>query len=252
MGMGDEVMVTGEARRLQEKDSRTVLVVDKRGRPRWHPVWQGNARIARAPGRHQQVLLNGSGQRPYVDYRHTTDQRWAYTDWRAAPGEIFLTGAERAIAVPAGAILVEPHIKAKASPNKQWGWERWQTLVELLRPMGPVVQVGRAGTPVLAGSTFIETADFRLACAVVEKCAAAVLPEGGLHHAAAALGRPAVVIFGGHCLPANTGYDAHVNLFNGTAETIGWRIPHDGAQRCMAAIAPADVAAEVHRIIERT
>jgi hypothetical protein len=36
-----------------------------------------------------------------------------------------------------------------------------------------------------------------------------------LHHAAAALGVPAVVIFGGFISPAVTGYAAHANIFTG-------------------------------------
>ena len=53
---------------------------------------------------------------------------------------------------------------------------------------------------------------------------AAVLHEGGLHHAAAALGMPAVVLFGGMISPRNTGYDVHVNLAIDDPEALGWRI----------------------------
>ena len=37
--------------------------------------------------------------------------------------------------------------------------------------------------------------------------------EGGMHHAAAATSRKAVVIFGGHISPKITGYDFHTNLY---------------------------------------
>ena len=50
MGWGDEIIVTGVARRLQE-DARSwlrVRVLDRKGRPRWHPLWDQNPRFARA------------------------------------------------------------------------------------------------------------------------------------------------------------------------------------------------------------
>ena len=75
------------------------------------------------------------------------------------------------------------------------------------------VQLGAGGIRVLEGVRPIETADFRAACAALAGARAAVLPEGGLHHAAAALDIPAVVIFGAMTSPANTGYASHVNLF---------------------------------------
>ena len=45
----------------------------------------------------------------------------------------------------------------------------------------------------------------------------AVLPEGGLHHGAAALGVKAVVLFGGFIPPEVTGYPqcGHINLTGG-------------------------------------
>ncbi len=47
MGYGDEIMVTGAARRLQDAgDPRPVAVLDRHARPRRHPLWAGNPRIA--------------------------------------------------------------------------------------------------------------------------------------------------------------------------------------------------------------
>ena len=37
--------------------------------------------------------------------------------------------------------------------------------------------------------------------------------EGGMHHAAAALNKKAVIIFGGHISPNITGYSFHKNLY---------------------------------------
>ena len=55
---------------------------------------------------------------------------------------------------------------------------------------------------------------------VLSRARSALIPEGGLHHGAAALGVPAVVLFGGFIPPAVTGYADHAN-FTGGATACG-------------------------------
>ncbi len=259
MGLGDEIMVTGAARRCQGAgDPRPVAVLDRHARPRWHPLWTGNPRIATpeavARGVPVQTIVNGPGCRPYVDYGRTTATCWAYTDWRAAPGELYNVERWK----PQDYVIVEPHIKAKASPNKDWGWERWQALVGRLDL--DWVQLGPPSTRLLDGVRQIETASFHDACRALTGARAAVLPEGGLHHAAAALGVPAVVIFGAMTSPANTGYDSHVNLFEPAGGVpagrslseggpCGMRVPCGHCARAMVSIEPATVATHLEQLL---
>jgi hypothetical protein len=252
MGWGDEIMVTGQARRLQEADPRPVIVRDRNGRPRWHPIFEGNPRLRRrydqAAGRRAvQFLDNYSGHRPYLNYArfNNADKRepYVYTAWRASPGEIYLTERERTLgALAAGALILEPTIKPNASPNKDWGRARWQALAEqLTRDGARLVQIGPVGTPLLEGVAWIQTNDVRQAAAVLSGADLLIAPEGGLHHAAAALGVRAVVIFGGFISPATTGYDAHTNLYAGGA-ACGMRLPCAHCAEAMAAITPRQVA----------
>ena len=271
MGYGDEIMVTGVARRVQARDPRPVAVLGYHGRPRWHALWNGNPRIAHpdavAAGRDVQALTNGPGCRPYVDYDRmrrdfaaafpnrpfTTKLRdprlpWRYTDWRCAPGELPAVH----VIEPRGYIVVEPHVKRGASPNKDWGWGRWQALVSSFRvPAHPWVQLGPPGTRLLDGVGHVPTGSFAEACTALSGAAAAVLPEGGLHHAAAALGMPAVVIFGGMTSPANTGYDGHVNLFDpaGGESPCGQRVACAHCRAAMAAIRPDLVAHHLEHLL---
>ncbi len=216
MGLGDEIMVTGIARRMQEKQPLPVRVLDKRGRPRWHCIWDGNRRLA-TPGfeGRVQTLINGPQRRPYVV--RETEQRWVWRDWVCPVGEIHLSERERDFGAGlAGRVILEPSLKPKASPNKDWGWARWVQLArELLTRGHAVAQMGPAGTPRLPGVELIHTASFREACAVLAASRLAILPEGGLHHAAAALGTAAIVIFGGYISPQQTGYSHQVSLFTG-------------------------------------
>jgi hypothetical protein len=96
--------------------------------------------------------------------------------------------------------------------NKEWPRRHWESLIRM-RPSETFIMTGppqyRDKLP--AGAHFIET-DFRQACAVLGLCDAYVGIEGGLHHAAAALGVPGIVFFGHWNTPAVTGYGTHINL----------------------------------------
>lgn len=247
MGYGDEIMASGEAARLYAARPVPVLILDRDGRPRTHPLWNGNAKITADRRSAHQVLINGSGARPYVDYARTTPERWAYTAWAATPGEIVLTAAERDLARPV--VLVEPHTKDRASPNKRWPFERWQAVVDA-RPGWPWAQFSY-GRRLLAGVEPIACGSFRRALGVLSGALAYAGPEGGLHHAAAALGVPAVVVFGAHCLPANTGYAAHRNIWRDIPEAVGWRVENRAAQAAMASIAPEEVVDALDAILAR-
>lgn len=213
-----------------------MLVVNRRGAPQWHPVFEGNPRIVAAPGRATQRLLNCSGCRPYIAAK--SPERWQWKRWKSSPGEIYLNEAERSFAkVHAGRILIEPHTKVIGS-NKAWIWDRWQGLVDSVA--GPFLQVGPAGTRLLHGVQFVETPDFRHACAVLAVSRAFVGTEGGLHHAAAALGVPAVVLFSEFIGPDITGYPTHRNLRH-AGPACGSRIPCTGCAESMELITVDEV-----------
>ena len=65
----------------------------------------------------------------------------------------------------------------------------------------------------------------------------AILPEGGLHHAAAALGVPSIVLFGGFISPRQTGYPHQVNVFTG-GTPCGWRVRCGHCAAAMKKIEP--------------
>jgi ADP-heptose:LPS heptosyltransferase len=118
----------------------------------------------------------------------------------------------------------------KANQNKDWGRDKWQVLADILALDGhKLVQIGSIETRPLKGVRLIVTPTFREGAAVLSRAVAAVLPEGGLHHAAAVVNVPAVVLFGGAIDPQATGYDSHVNLADdGPLSPCGiWRYcPH--------------------------
>jgi ADP-heptose:LPS heptosyltransferase len=189
-----------------------------------------------------------ANMRPY----HTakTAERWYYNlDFRPDVGELYFTDAEREFGVRhAGRVIIEPHIKPGASPNKRWG--RWAEFAQLASKAGyGLTQLGASGTRPIQYATMICTPSFRLACAVLANARAYVGNEGGLHHAAAALGVPGVVIFGGFTPVELTGYACHRNLGVSLGDACGMRTPCPHCAKAMAAITPEQVLSELKGVL---
>jgi ADP-heptose:LPS heptosyltransferase len=140
------------------------------------------------------------------------------------PGEIYFSPFEIQFAKTVGQdfILIEPNVPwhKSVAVNKDWGLQRYQAVADRLRESGHEVVQFSHGRDRLHNVRTIVTPTFRVALAALSKAKAAVLPEGGLHHGAAALGVGAVVIFGGFIPPQVTGYKMHFNLTGG-AEACG-------------------------------
>lgn len=253
VGIGDELMAAGDARRMMRTDPRRVEILDRYGKRRWDPMWEGIDYIVR-PDEHGdfQKLVNGPSARPYLIAKDRKRRRFNLA-YRAMPAELKLTSAEVAFAAQySDRIILEPHVKPEAPPGKQWGWVRWSKLAAQLIEHGHrVTQLGPAGTRSLAGAELIETPTFRHAAAVLAVARAAVFPEGGLHHAAAAVGLPAVVIFGGYTPVEVTGYGIHINLGASGADACGMRVRCKHCETWMANITTEQVMRELSKFIER-
>lgn len=246
MGWGDDIMATGMAREAQKTDRRRVRLMLEKGE-RWSDAYYNNPRLAQPgeQGDFQTVMARENHLRAYTVSKG--GDRWTWRAYTPPVGEIYFSDHEAAFGKQhAGRVILEPHIKPNASPNKQWGWVNWNKLAWLLRQRGiTVTQLGPNNTPVLEGAEFIVTRNIRHAAAVMANARAAVLPEGGLHHTAAVFGIPAVVIYGGYISPAVTGYAGQVSLFaDDEAHPLGcgMRVACEHCKAAMAAIKPEAVA----------
>ncbi len=135
-----------------------------------------------------------------------------------------------------GMVVIEQSVK-RPGGNKDWGFERYDAVVRALRDRGHrICRMRKFG-------------NFRQAMAMLSTAAIYIGPEGGLHHAAAALGIPAVVIFGGFISPKVTGYKEHVNLYTGESELgCGASLP---CRCCHAALARISVDEVVTAALEQ-
>jgi len=244
MGIGDEIMALGHAQKIYRDVHTPICIIDKNGNPRWHSIWNGAPEVTNRGGYR---VANGPGSRPYIKYPFTYATGQKFTSWRAKDHVAKLYLTDRELAFGDGlqdCVLIEPNIDSKSNQNKQW--KHWQTLVDLT-PDVKYIQVGPPKTRILNGVEHIMTPTFRDACGVINAVKACVLPEGGLHHAAGALGKKAVVIFGGHISTETTGYDCHINL--GTKQPCGKWTPCRHCEKIMNSITPEIVIEHLRSIL---
>jgi len=150
------------------------------------------------------------------------------------------------------AIILLPHIKRTASPNKQWAWHSWQRLAAILHRAGQrVVQLRESNTILpLDHAIPITTPSLWHAAAALAACRCAVMHEGGMHHLSAAADGKAVVIAGGYIGRNQTGYDAAEQIWIGSEnDGCGWRVPCEHCQAIMESIQPEYVYEQMLRLI---
>lgn len=222
MGFGDEILGSGLAKgahargkRIAFGDGRSIL---------WAAtgalVYKNNPNIA-PPGSEGcpdlEWIPHYKHHRIYF-HKSTKGSNWEYDpNFRATPGEIYFSQPEQdwIRSVHPRFVLIEPCVKG-VYPNKQWPFERYQTLAKALVKAGyRVTQFVYPGTRTLEGIKYIRTEHFRHALAALSRASLYIGPEGGLAHGATALGVQGVVLFGGFTDPKILGYDGNVNLTGG-------------------------------------
>jgi hypothetical protein len=223
LGLGDNIMASGLARDAL-KDRGVRVAFGEIGQVIWdknsEQIFRNNPNIV-FPGNEKRGNVEWipfyKGKR---GYNTQGDGHWIWNEsWRCVPGQIFLTDGEQAAAkrYGSGFIVIEPNVPTwkSSAANKHWPFERYQAVADDLISQGrSVIQFfpDRKAGPRLRGARQIRTLTFRDAVAVLKNSALYIGPEGGMHHAAAAVDVPGVVLFGGFIPPSVTGYDTHTNI----------------------------------------
>jgi ADP-heptose:LPS heptosyltransferase len=150
------------------------------------------------------------------------------------PGEIWLTDKEKErYKGYKNFIYVEPNVKGSFSGNKDWGFEKWQKVINQCPELRFLQGKGKK----LNGCEQVGTQSFRDACALLYHADLFIGTDGGLHHAAAALGKQAVVVWGGLVSPKILGYETHTNLHSGVP-SCGNHAACEHCRRALDAIKP--------------
>src|SRR5262245_27266487 len=242
MGYGDEIIATGLAKNIPKGKIAAFgngkLII-------WGPwceeIFRNNPRIARPGTEALNNLYWIDHYKGHRKYNRLGQGRWIWNyDFKVIPGEIYFNGE-----MTAGKdfIWIEPNVPwhKSVAVNKDWGFKNYQAIVDRLLKDGLEVVQSSHGRDKLDRVKIIKTSTFRDALLVMSKARVALLPEGGLHHAAAALGISAVVLFGGFIPPTVMGYDMHTNLTGGVDEACGSLIKCDHCRRALANISVEEV-----------
>lgn len=245
------MMRAGEAgRREKLAPGSRYLMLDKTGAPMWHFVWDGNPHVARPGEPHDGTIGFVNGVREYIESH--TKQQYKFRAYEPHPAVLALPARVRALSKrAAGAVVFNPTIKQRAPINKDWGIDNWKALITNTTGVR-WIYVGAPGGPRMGGAERIETPDFWEACALIAGARAVVCHEGALHHAAAALGVPAVVIRGGFISPRVTGYAGQADLYVEDERYpfgCGMRIPCNHCLAAMESIRPEMVASALRALL---
>lgn len=189
---------------------------------------------------------SAKGFRPYIANEDSTQDKLSWRkSFRAEPGEIRLTEEELEIWPQTDFVYIEPNIKGWLGPNKDWGFDKWQQVVKTFPSLRWIQGPGRK----LDGVEQAQTDTFRQACALLSKADLFVGTDGGLHHAAAALGKKAVVVWGGYTHPRNLGYESHINLQGKGVEPCGSLRPCDHCKNAMNMVTVKMVVDAIQRCL---
>jgi len=247
MGYGDEIMALGRAEAVYSVLGKPVAICGVSENPRKHPIWKNHPAVDfNSP----LCIIDGPSARPYIlrwDRKSGVTSVWNMK-YRARAGHIRLTAKEQAEALcltpEMPFAIVEPIVRKGSSQNKDWGFERWAETVKDF-PI-PVYQFDPDGkTKILPGVTAIDSPGFRIAAGIVEHASLVMTVDGGMHHMAASMNTPAVVVFGGFADPKITGYTYQRNFYVDLPESpCGRYYSCEHCKKAMSMIEPE----EVHRV----
>ncbi len=270
-GLGDQLLLTCVARALKQQGERCIWVATPAPE-----LFRGNPDIDHVvpvlTDELHWLLRKSGGRLPSLVYApHLPAERRDVPPEKhliAVMGEragvrgrmparpyLHLTDAERAAGRHAPR-QVAIQSTGRSAPNfmwtKEWFPERFQEIVDHLRDRVTFVQVGGARDVPLAGVVDLRgKTNLRETAAVLAASEAFVGLVGFPMHLARAVDCPAVIVYGGRELPAQSGYVANVNLTGAIACSPCWRYDDCPGQRgCMERIASADAIGALQRLLE--
>ncbi len=230
MGFGDAIMATNLARGLHAQGKFAAF---GNGQTiKWtgycEDIFKHNPNIAR-PGMEGQDNLvwfpHYKKNLTYCTYDgYKCKYIWNY-EFKAQPGEMFFPVCERRFALPESFIVIEPNVvwDRAVHVNKDWGEGKYEKLAKALMKRGHVVVqcIHNGSRRKIPGAQYILTGKCRDAIEIMAHASLFIGPEGANHHAAAAVGIPAIIIWGGWSPVQTMGYESHINLTGGSTEACG-------------------------------
>lgn len=230
MGFGDEIIGSGLAHGAKAQGKRAAFGDGTKIHwSSWCPeIYYNNPNVAPPGSERDSDLIWIDHYKGKRKYNKLVNGRWVWNyDFRVRPGEFFFDPQEINItrSFKPGFVVVEPNVPwhKQVAPNKDWGEGKYEEVARKLILRGiKVVQFRHKNSRrVIREASIVDIPKFRHVIAGLSQASLYIGPEGGMHHAAAAVGVSAVVLFGGFIPPQVTGYEKHVNLVGNSKEACG-------------------------------
>ena len=212
MGLGEWLMASGDAKEANERTGKKVKIGDGSRMFTDIQVFSNNPRMASNSDTDVVWVKNYQGHRPYL--KGTKNGHMLFNDdYKPRVGEVYFNQLEKKNIdkIDKDYIVVEPNVKKIYAHTVNKAWHGWE---DLFKHDLPWLQLGDIS--VKRYTKWKETNTFREALQVLSKAKLFIGTDGGLHHAAAALNIPSVVIWTGFTSPRHLGYDTHRNIHDGS------------------------------------
>ena len=272
MGIGDDLMFLGECQEIHTKMSKTgsdgIVIPVNNGRflkdSEWSPTWQGHEWLRRnvtgVTGKHTLKEIRPGGNRPYI--HHWEQGRIVFMKYTPRPARLMYSGINSIAAYnameehnldPKEFVIANPDVKnTTLADNKDWGFDRWQKLTDLLHERGitvvrmkPPSNVNdvsghvRYDAPELKNAINVSFNNIMDAFCFATFSSHIFTTEGGLHHAAAGFSSTKTfVIFGGVISPDQTGYKNQVNFYSPDQSPCGSTVSCPHCREALNSITP--------------
>ncbi|MDC0058096.1 hypothetical protein OAJ21_02735 [Pelagibacteraceae bacterium] len=245
MGLGDDLMVTSFVEKEKKKHPDKQIVIGNLkekiiydsliylNNPNLTPI----DKVDRNKPIH--FINYHNRNRPYIDYQNSNNNNWKWNmRFSPIPGKLYLSDDEKIKAVTilndakdswkknnssefkaiiffeSTSTKIDDDFYYNKMKNKDWGDSNWKELILKLKNDYLIVQSKHKKSKRYDGVYYSPiNFDFRVACAIINESNLFLGPEGGFGHAAAALGKKAVIYFGGWIHPKVTGYNFHENIY---------------------------------------
>jgi ADP-heptose:LPS heptosyltransferase len=232
MGYGDAIMATALARGFHKQGKLAAFFApaENQRKIKWtgycEDIFANNPNIAR-PGAERNGNLvwfpHYKKQFPYCKYDGARRKYIWSEHFKAQAGEFFFSAEEKEAAqetvtryVGGPFIAIEPNLawQRQVNVNKDWGEGKYEALAKALLAHGlTLVQFIHGNSRRrIAGALQVPSPLFRQAAAIMAHARLIIAPEGANHHAAAALGVPAVIVWGDWSPAERMGYAGQVKL----------------------------------------
>ena len=245
MGLGDDLMITGFVEQEKNKHQNKQIVIGNLEEKKIYDslIYLNNPNITpidkvdRSKPIH--FINYHNRNRPYIDYQNSNNNNWKWNmNFSPTPGKLYLSQDEKSKAIKilseakehwkknnnsaykaviffeSTSTKIDHNFFYNKMKNKDWGEANWKKLILKLKDKYLIIQSKHKKSKRYKGAYYSSIDfNFREACSIINESDLFLGPEGGFGHVAAALGKKAVLYFGGWIHPKVTGYDFHENIY---------------------------------------